>query len=264
MYMRKLHTFISICAFFLCTTQLFSQVVIKSPNLSVEPSGTAVVEITVENFDDIVSLQFATSWNSNVLQFDSILHDFVLDGMVAKTGLEDNFGPNPVSDVLRFSWFQPSTEGQSLADDSAIFKIAFNVVGALGMNTPINFGPDGTLVVEAVNKDGDEVPVEFEFGTVMVGPNATSEPNNPDFTLAQNFPNPFNTETVINFELKNNSEATLSIFDLSGKVIFSNEGNFGSGEHNVFLQRDLFPAAGTYFYQLKTTDYIATRKLVVF
>jgi hypothetical protein len=47
-----------------------------------------------------------------------------------------------------------------------------------------------------------------------------TELNNPiDFVLEQNFPNPFNSSTIINYGLKVDSKVNLKIFDLLGREI---------------------------------------------
>lgn len=71
------------------------------------------------------------------------------------------------------------------------------------------------------------------------------------FVLHQNYPNPFNPSTTIAFELKNNAEITLSVFNVLGQKIVE----VAKGQFNGGLQTVLFDASklssGTYFYQLK-------------
>lgn len=82
--------------------------------------------------------------------------------------------------------------------------------------------------------------------------------------LGQNQPNPFNNTSVISYELENNSDVTLVIYDLAGKMIKTVEaGSQMAGKHSIEINADEL-AAGTYYYVLKTskTNGIA-RKMVV-
>lgn len=83
------------------------------------------------------------------------------------------------------------------------------------------------------------------------------------FYLSQNYPNPFNPSTIINYELPTNSYVSLKVFDILGNEIinlFSGWQNAGSFKINFNASR--FPT-GTYFYQLKTKDFISTKKMLL-
>ena len=272
MYMRKFNTLLVFCVSLIYTLQLNSQVVFKAPTLMVDPNSQLTVQIETDNFTDIVSIQFAIQWDPAVLEFDSIQHDFVLEGMFGEDenvdegddGIEDQFGAFPDEGKLRFSWFQPSTAGQTLANGTSLFTIAFNVIGANGTSTDLTLGPCPGFVVEIVDNTGNEVQANFDQGSVMVGSNnLIFLDNNPDFTLYQNAPNPFIEGTKIFFELKNSSKTQFKLYNLNGKLIFAKDEFSQAGENVLYLNRAIFPAAGTYYYSLNTTDYIATKKLVV-
>ncbi|MBS1519138.1 MAG: choice-of-anchor B family protein [Bacteroidetes bacterium] len=78
-----------------------------------------------------------------------------------------------------------------------------------------------------------------------------SVPDN--FSLSQNFPNPFNPSTTIKFSLKENSDVTLSLFDIKGNKVAdlikdtrdggSYEYKFDAGKYGI--------SSGTYFYRLE-------------
>ncbi len=83
------------------------------------------------------------------------------------------------------------------------------------------------------------------------------------FALEQNFPNPFNPTTTIEFSLHKSSHVTLNIFDLLGRVVAAlvNE-ELNAGHFNVKWDARNIPS-GTYFYQLRAGDFVANRKLVL-
>ena len=92
-------------------------------------------------------------------------------------------------------------------------------------------------------------------------------------TLFQNFPNPFNPETWIPYELANSAEVTICIYNLKGQLIRTI--NLGQKDAGFYMSkervahwdgRDSFGekvASGVYFYTLQTGEFRATRKMVI-
>ena len=82
-------------------------------------------------------------------------------------------------------------------------------------------------------------------------------------TLSQNTPNPFSSQTMITFELKNAADVSLQVFDLSGQVVATLfDGYQGSGEHTVIWDAGGMPS-GIYLYQLKTEEGVWMRKCIL-
>jgi hypothetical protein len=83
------------------------------------------------------------------------------------------------------------------------------------------------------------------------------------FELYQNRPNPFRLSTVVGFELPEAMEATITVYDVTGKVLRAVEGDFGKGYNQVEFKRTEFDVQGTLFYQLDTKEFSATRRMVI-
>ncbi len=84
-----------------------------------------------------------------------------------------------------------------------------------------------------------------------------------DFALSQNFPNPFNPTTVINYQLPENSFVILKVFDILGREVATlvNERQ-NAGYYNAKLDASNLPS-GVYFYRLKAGSYVAAKRLLV-
>lgn len=83
------------------------------------------------------------------------------------------------------------------------------------------------------------------------------------YNLFQNFPNPFNPETKIKFELPRSGFTTLKIFDMNGKVlsVLLNE-NKEAGNYSVnFNGAGL--SSGVYFYKLSSGNYSSIKKMMI-
>jgi len=83
------------------------------------------------------------------------------------------------------------------------------------------------------------------------------------FALAQNFPNPFNPTTKINFAVPYRSFVSLKVFDLSGKEVSALVNNtLQAGTYQYDFDGASLPS-GTYFYKLETSDFTSTKKLIL-
>jgi len=83
-----------------------------------------------------------------------------------------------------------------------------------------------------------------------------------EYDLAQNFPNPFNSETSFNFTLPANDHVTLQVFDLLGRNVATVvDRNMEAGVHNVSWSAEGL-ATGVYVYKLTATGYSDTKKLL--
>jgi hypothetical protein len=103
---------------------------------------------------------------------------------------------------------------------------------------------------------------------VMIGsPNVGVTPTNsglPDkFALQQNYPNPFNPTTNIKFDLPKATNVQLIIYNSMGQEVKSLVNGFKSaGSYSVdFNASEL--SSGTYFYKLITSDFVATKKMLL-
>jgi len=88
------------------------------------------------------------------------------------------------------------------------------------------------------------------------------------YRLSQNFPNPFNPETTISFELPVQSHVTISIYSISGQHIktltdeMKPSGNYsvtwdGTDENGIRIN------SGLYIYQIKAGSFNQSKKLML-
>jgi len=81
------------------------------------------------------------------------------------------------------------------------------------------------------------------------------------FALSQNVPNPFNPTTKLGFALPNQSEWTLSIYNVAGQLVKNFSGN-NIGNVSVEWDASMAPS-GVYFYKLNAGSYSDTKKMVL-
>lgn len=136
--------------------------------------------------------------------------------------------------------------------------------GAVLQSGTATVGSDGLVTITGVKifKDPDRVRLSVSDPTVAVK-SRDAEFLPTEFSLSQNFPNPFNPSTMISFQLPVNSHVILKVFDVNGREVATLAyGEMTAGKHAVtFAPRDL--AGGLYFYQITAKNFSQTRKAVL-
>jgi len=106
-----------------------------------------------------------------------------------------------------------------------------------------------------------------------VPPAKSVEPIPKEFRLLQNFPNPFNPDTWIPYELATETPVTIRIYDLKGHIV--RELNLGRQSADSYITKDKAAywdgkdehgqkmASGVYWYALRAEGFSAIRRLVI-
>ena len=88
------------------------------------------------------------------------------------------------------------------------------------------------------------------------------------YNLSQNYPNPFNPSTKISFDLIEGGQSTLIVYNLLGKKINTlMNTSLNPGHHNIewngLDDNGQSVASGVYFYELRSGDFIAKKKMLL-
>lgn len=117
--------------------------------------------------------------------------------------------------------------------------------------------------------DGGAIAASFDLDAVaaihqatLAAPNRAQKPN--AFALFQNYPNPFNPTTVIAYELSEQSNVRLELFDAQGKRLATLvNARQEAGAHRVTVEASRFGlASGAYFYRLSTPKFSQTKTML--
>ena len=87
--------------------------------------------------------------------------------------------------------------------------------------------------------------------------------------LKGNYPNPFNPATVIEYSIASDTDVSLNIYNVAGQAVKTLvKGARQKGNYKVTWDgKDNdgnMVVSGVYFYKLRTKDFVATRKMVLF
>jgi type IX secretion system substrate protein len=88
-----------------------------------------------------------------------------------------------------------------------------------------------------------------------------------NFQLFQNYPNPFNPSTKISFNLLNDGNVNLTVYDLLGrKVKVIVDEHYRKGEHSIFFDSESIEgglSSGVYFYKLVSSGQSQIKKMIL-
>jgi hypothetical protein len=161
-----------------------------------------------------------------------------------------SFFIDPNGDPLSFSWSGNSNALQIEAENDSVIRILPDE-DYLGIET-VRF--------IAEDNEGDTVSQELD---IWVSETGTAAAIPVAFDLQQNFPNPFNPQTRIRYQLPRDEFVNLDIFDMRGRRIaglVNREQR--AGFYGVNFDANTLPA-GIYFYRLRAGSYVKTRKMLL-
>lgn len=97
--------------------------------------------------------------------------------------------------------------------------------------------------------------------TIGVNGSSSEIPN--QYELRQNFPNPFNPVTKIEYRLPEAGHVTLKVFDITGRVVgVLTDGFQKNGSHSINYDASGL-SSGVYFYRLEAGKTSLTRKMIL-
>jgi hypothetical protein len=113
-----------------------------------------------------------------------------------------------------------------------------------------------------IDLEGD-VPSWDNNQLYMVSTLTEANPLPETFILNKAYPNPFNPTTTLSFAIPVDSEVTLSIYNMQGRLVSTLiEGNMKAGYHTVQWNADSY-SSGVYFVKMYAGNYTNTQKLML-
>jgi Secretion system C-terminal sorting domain len=84
-----------------------------------------------------------------------------------------------------------------------------------------------------------------------------------NFELSQNFPNPFNPNTVISYSLPLATDVKLTVYNTLGQTVKILENGFkNAGTYSVNFNAAEFPS-GTYYYKIEAGQFSQVKKMIL-
>jgi hypothetical protein len=194
------------------------------------------VEFNAADLKNVQGYQFALNLDKSKVELVDIVYG------VAKA---ENFGVFTNEGIITTSWNGEAKQG-------ALFTLVLRAKADAQLSNALSL--NRVVTAEAYNGNNDQLNVALKFNGAAV---ATG------FELKQNTPNPFNGETLINFNLPKATAATLTISDVTGRILKSVRANYAKGMNQVTLKASDLNASGVLYYTLEADDFTATKKMII-
>ncbi len=205
----------------------------------IEKDETKIMEVKAKDFTALLGYQMT-------LEFDPAKMEIVEIIPGALRGLTDeNFGiQNQAEGVITTSW--NTTHGLSLEDEAVLFSVIVKANEALMLSEELRSTSQVTSA-EAYSEIHGVMHSNLLFENLKGF-------EKDRFALYQNYPNPFEVTTKVGFYLDKAGDATLTVYDMDGKIRYRENGSYGNGYHEITLGAEQLGEAGMLYYQLNATD----------
>ncbi len=210
----------------------------QTEDMNLVAGETYTIPFTAQSKDAIIGYQFTMNYSADALDFERI--------NTSKTLTEDNIAMQ--DGTIRASWNAVSAVEANNLNFGLTFRAKAN--GRLSELLSIQSNPTRA---EAYDEALAVMPLALEF----------TQPVSADLQLYQNNPNPFNQTTLIGFDLPENSDVQLSIFDVAGKTLKTIDGQYNKGYNTINLSVEDLNSTGVLYYQLHTQFGSVTKKMMI-
>lgn len=193
------------------------------------------VKISSDNFSEVNGYQFALSIPGlELIGVDAM----ALNVDMANFGIHDN--------LITTSWH--SEKAVNISSDDSLFELRFKATSS-GSISDISISEKITKPESYLDQD--------KIAKVAL------KSTDSGFVVHQNTPNPFSNSTIIAFEIPSIAMVELSVFDVTGKLLYVIESEYNAGYNEVELSADDIDIDGVLYYQIKSGDFAATKKMIL-
>jgi hypothetical protein len=206
-------------------------------------AGTLIsVPVKVSDVQNLSGMQFTLEFDNNMLSLTGV-------DAAALSINDSNFGFAEMHNgVVTMSW--NTAKAINLNANTTLFTLSFLAKdhGSLDQAIAVNSAVTNS---EAYDEESNIMNVVWRVNSTQGG-----------FELFQNSPNPFKENTRISFNLPEAMNASISIHDVTGKVVKYMDVNGVKGLNTIELnQMDL--SAGVMYYTFQAGAYKQTKKMVI-
>ncbi|MEZ4909247.1 MAG: T9SS type A sorting domain-containing protein [Saprospiraceae bacterium] len=125
--------------------------------------------------------------------------------------------------------------------------------GASSLSEVLSLGSEITPAESYIGKDMEVGKVSLEVRSA----------NAEGFAVYQNEPEPTRTETVIRYNMPEAAAATITVYDVAGKVVALRNVNAVKGMNAEKFTRADISASGVLMYKVESGDNVASKKMII-
>jgi hypothetical protein len=200
---------------------------------------------------DLMAFQFALQFDPGILEYVGHTNYGVLpmnDGCYGTVNVQGG--------TLRLLFAE--SKGYKVSGEAPVFRLRFKVrSGGRKLSNTLSVDFEEMQAVAYNSKFVQhDINLEFIQSTTAI----TEAENGRGTILYQNRPNPFNGRTEVRFKLPETTQATLTVYDVTGRTVFERSAVFMQGEHSIDVELSGV-TSGLLYYRLKTPAGQWVRKM---
>ena len=210
---------------------------------TVAAGNTVEIPVTAANFNEVFGYQF--TMNLEGASFVGVQAG-AIELNANNVGVISN-------EVVTMSF--ASNEGVTVRDNEVLFTLVVKADKAGKISEMMNINSNVTRAESYVGTDLSVGNVSLNVRTAPVA----------DATIAlfQNEPNPFKGQTTVSFEMPSAAAATISIYDVTGKLVNVRKVDANKGMNSEIFTTSELGATGVLYYTLESGDFTATKKMII-
>ena len=206
------------------------------------------MDVRSDNFKAIAGLQFTLDFDETVLEYVGV--------EAAKLNInESNIGAQLADrGEITASW--NATTDMTAASNEVLMTVIFRAK-TNGDLSSMTMSAD-QIISEAYTTELNITGLDIEVR------DANAIFTDAEIVLQQNRPNPFTNTTNVSFTLVEAGTATLSIYDINGRLVNRVNGTYTKGANSIMVNADdLNVSGGIFYYTLEANGQIATKKMIL-
>lgn len=238
----------------------------SQPGLSIFPTTLSVdagdefeLDVITDDFINMTNSSFSLNWDPTIVRVDTFFFFFPNDQL---------FINGEKLDEGKFSliWNNVASPKPSFKNGTVMLNLKLTALA--DGNTSVSLSDDPTMSLTISCPDGVDIEqplIMGESGTISVGTTSIESLGleHSSLKVMPVTPNPFNEHTVIPFVLTKSEFLNFNILNIDGKSIFQYSNQYGEGTHSMQFDKEVFGDAGVYLLQIKTSNTLLTKKLIL-
>jgi len=251
---------------------LFSISLYADAQYNINIDNTKLVNNNVYEFDVVIknnnatfsltSYQVSFVFNQEIINDGEITFSYV-EGTSELSNIPSvGIGLNLTDGVPKLTFASLPGEDIIYSDYTKIGHFRLQNTNSFGTVPEINFNFEGKITTIFTGSNFADITNLSNYSTI----NAKESKNSvaQEYILTQNYPNPFNPSTSIEFEIKEDTNVKLAVYNVLGEEVAELvNGEINAGTHKVeFNATNL--ASGVYVYRLDAgNEFTETKKMML-
>ena len=190
---------------------------------------------------ELEAMQMTITWNAEAMT--------LIDVVPIGIDMEDYHSSVINPGQLTIAWH--NIDGKKINEGAPFFQLVMEGNETFRLSNILDINSDITSAI-AYNTDDESMDVGLRF----------EDPETFGILFGQNKPNPFLSETTVEFNLPEAMEVTFKVFEGSGKLIHKATKNYNEGSNTLKLGEQLGEYRGILFLKMETAEFSEVKRMI--